>query len=641
MHVLDLLDPAALVVVTALVNGLVQGLVLLVLVWGLLRMAGARQRLNATTRYAVWSVTLAVMLCLPVGAALLAATQPPQAQHSAETASHSVNVETGVSSSEEAPAPMRVLDDAALEADAALAPTDAEPAAEPMVAVSPEEAASGVTMRRPSSWRLTLPPGRWILVVFGVWLLGALVLLMRVVRGCLYVRRLKRQSTPLPPAYQRRLDAWRRAYGLRRPVRIAGVENLATPVAVGLRHPMILTPVALLHQLTDEEFDQVMLHELAHVQRRDDWTNLFQKLAEAVLFFHPAVPWIGRQMEREREMACDDWVVSLTRRPRSYASCLARLVELNVRARAVLVAPGMATRKGHLFERVRRLLDQGRHVTAHLSRAGFLTIVLALVAAFLLMERVGLFFAPPEPDVAVVVEPEVSVSLGEIAVTTMKSPSVSVEVPVGLTGVEPLIEPVLEAVVEPVGVSIAIDVAVQVDTLVTYRPIRQIRLNRLHSAAAINPVRQAPVLTEPTVQPAQAQPQDLSVRSWIRVLKAAARIASGSDRTRFLVDAAPRMPDTEAVHAAYLETAGTLSSSGDRSRALSTLLNRHRLGKASMVLFLEAIGGLPSSSDRARLLIKVARVLPNDAALHEAYLEVAESLTSSTGYRRVLSALSH
>ena len=76
MDVFDLLDPAASVTVAALVNGLWQGLVLLGLVWSLLRIVERRRRLNATTRYAVWSVTLIAVLCLPVGAALMAATSP-------------------------------------------------------------------------------------------------------------------------------------------------------------------------------------------------------------------------------------------------------------------------------------------------------------------------------------------------------------------------------------------------------------------------------------------------------------------------------------------------------------------------------------------------------------------------------------
>ena len=633
MHVLELLDPAASMVVTALVNGLWQGLVLMGLVWGLLRIVEARRQLNATTRYAVWAATLVGVLCLPVGAAMMAASPP-------ETAP--VYDTSVVVLPEATPAPVVVLEapaDAAAEAGIATEPVEVSLA-------SVDEAQSGGQAFLPASRHLVLPwsLGGWMPFVFGAWLLVALVLVARVARGCVYVRRLKRRSVALPPSYQRQLDAWRRAYGLRRAVKIAGVETLATPVAVGLRHPMILVPVSLLDHLTDEEFDQVMLHELAHIARRDDWTNLFHKLAQAVLFFHPAVYYVGRQMEREREMACDDWVVSMTRRPRSYASCLARLVELDVRSRAVLVAPGMAVGKEHLFERVRRLLDQGRHVTAHLSRPGFLTVVLALVAAFLVMTRVALFFAPSEPAEAVVIAPELNdpVIVLEPKVTVTPEPRrIRADEPVMVVDVETRVVPAIRVDVE-LGIEPLTEIAttgVEPDTIISYRPIRQIRLNRVQNTIALDEARQTMQATQPQLRQVRPSPQDLSVVSWIRVLKAAGRIASGGDRARFLTDATRRMPANEEVYAAYLETAGTLGSSGDRSRVLSAMLNHHRLGKASMLLFLDGVQGLTSSGDRARVLIQTARVMPNDAAVHEAYLEAAESLSSSGDYRRVLSAL--
>lgn len=626
MHIFDLLDPAASVTVAALVNGLWQGLVLLGLVWGLLRIVELRRRLNATTRYAVWSVTLAAVLCLPVGVGLMAATSP-------DAPSKPAYAEAVVVLPEEAAAPMLVvedIEDPALEEAEVVAPVEE-------VAALPEEIALAGQAFRPSPWRMTLPPGRWMLFVFGAWVLVALALLARVARGCVYVWRLKRHSTPLPPAFQQRLDAWRRVYGLRRPVRIAGMEGVATPVAVGLWQPMILVPVSLLDQLTEEEFDQVMLHELAHVERRDDWTNLFQKLAEALLFFHPAVHWMGRQMEREREMACDDWVVSLTRRPRSYASCLARLVELNVRSRVMLVAPGMAVGKAHLFERVRRLLDQRRPVTAHLSRAGFLTVVLTLVAAFLLVAYLGPLFTSPESDEVVVEE----LTVHPIIVEASKPRLLHVVEPGVVVALEPLAEPVVEVVLEPVvqPLGAIIITSMQPDTIVHYRPLPPIRDNSLRGVAAINDTRQTLEIAEPALRQTSRQPQDLSVTSWIRVLKAAARIASSGDQARFLIEAVRRMPENESVYAAFLETAKTVDSSGDRKRALSTLLAQHRLGASSMVLFLEAVQGLTSSGDRTRLLIKAAPVLPDDEAAHTAYLETAESLTSSADYRRVLAAL--
>ena len=71
----------------------------------------------------------------------------------------------------------------------------------------------------------------------------------------------------------------------------------------------------------------MLLHELAHLRRWDDWTKLAQRLAEAIFFFHPAIYWIARNLNLEREVACDDWVVVHTGRTKPYALCLTRLVE--------------------------------------------------------------------------------------------------------------------------------------------------------------------------------------------------------------------------------------------------------------------------------------------------------------------------
>ena len=89
-------------------------------------------------------------------------------------------------------------------------------------------------------------------------------------------------------------------------------------MSLGLIDPLILMPESFLGRLTEKESDQVLLHELAHVRRGDNWTNLFQKLVEALLFFHPAVWWTAKRLNLERESACDDWVVHITGEPRPW-----------------------------------------------------------------------------------------------------------------------------------------------------------------------------------------------------------------------------------------------------------------------------------------------------------------------------------
>jgi len=77
------------------------------------------------------------------------------------------------------------------------------------------------------------------------------------------------------------------------------------PTAIGFFQPAVIVPAWTLRELSAEELHSVLLHELAHLRRWDDWTNLAQELVGALFFFHPAVWRIGSRLSLEREMACD------------------------------------------------------------------------------------------------------------------------------------------------------------------------------------------------------------------------------------------------------------------------------------------------------------------------------------------------
>ena len=151
-------------------------------------------------------------------------------------------------------------------------------------------------------------------------------------------------------------------------------------MAVGLAPPAILMPEKLVERLSAAELDQVYLHELAHIRRWDDWANLLQKVLEALLWCFPAVWWIGRHLDLEREIACDDWVVSTTGQRHSYATCLTRLIEWRGAASLPALASGAVFRRRHIAKRVALLLDRRRNTATRLSRAGlagFVGLILA------------------------------------------------------------------------------------------------------------------------------------------------------------------------------------------------------------------------------------------------------------------------
>lgn len=125
--------------------------------------------------------------------------------------------------------------------------------------------------------------------------------------------------------------------------------------------------------------DCVLLHEAAHLVRYDDWINLIARAVRAVMALHPAARWILRQIEREREMACDDWVVAYTGRAYSYAESLARVVELSAAQEVPVLAAGVFTRRSRLRARIEALLQRGREFSPLTARRSVGTAAAALI----------------------------------------------------------------------------------------------------------------------------------------------------------------------------------------------------------------------------------------------------------------------
>jgi beta-lactamase regulating signal transducer with metallopeptidase domain len=332
----------------AVLNGFWQGLLLTAAVAAGLRLIRFG---SAATRHLIWMATLLVVVALPL-AALLRSQPAPAAVPAPVTALH-VEGAGGV------PAEARGV--AAMDHSAARVSTS------------------------PRSWRIEVPSGGWVVLLLGFGLLVAAARMGRVVWALRRLRQLKRASHPLAPPHRAQLERVRDEH-LGRAVELRVSERIGTPLTLGFLHPAILFPARLLEELRPEELLQVTLHELAHVRRGDAWTNLAQRLLEAVFFFHPAVYWIGRRLELERELACDDYVVAHAAGERAYARCLTRLAELSVAARYARLAPGAASRGSQLTHRVRALLapDRARRgrrsvVAASLLVAGMAVGGMALV----------------------------------------------------------------------------------------------------------------------------------------------------------------------------------------------------------------------------------------------------------------------
>ena len=193
--------------------------------------------------------------------------------------------------------------------------------------------------------------------LLGVWIVGVMIGLARLARGVVRVRAIQRECYMMPAAHEDRLPMWSRARGNGRRTRLMLCDAVAVPSAIGLARPVIIVPPALLDVMTDDDLDQVVLHEYAHVQRWDDWARLAQSMIEAVCFFHPAVRWTGRFLNIEREVACDELVIARTGAPKNYARCLMQIAEWASGQAMPTGVLAIHSSQSSLAQRVDRLLN--------------------------------------------------------------------------------------------------------------------------------------------------------------------------------------------------------------------------------------------------------------------------------------------
>jgi len=209
------------------------------------------------------------------------------------------------------------------------------------------------------------------------WLLGVALCSLRLFGGWLVTARLRSaQARPVPAEWQPKLEHLMARVGVTLPVRLLASALVEIPAVIGWLRPVILVPVGALAGLPAGHVEALLAHELAHIRRHDYLVNLLQSAAEALLFYHPAVWWVSRQIRMEREHCCDDLAIAATGGDvLAYAHALAGL-EL---CRPVH-AHAMAASGGSLRNRIRRLADRSRPAS-HAAPAGGVAWVLSLLLA--------------------------------------------------------------------------------------------------------------------------------------------------------------------------------------------------------------------------------------------------------------------
>ena len=341
--------PISQLLVEALANGGCQGIVLTLGVATVMRFL---PRTNAATRYAVWLGCLLMVAALPVihgigssWATVMDGKSGTEGLSPADAVTSEDAVETDATGHGVLPAVMGTDDSEwngvvhapewtpgprdALDSGASVAPIERSPLSEPMRSNGLSEEAlelpgayGRVALFAEHRWNLGLPPAA-LVALLAAWAAVAAWRLGRLGWECIQVRNVKQGAVAADEASEAVFARIAENMGLVRPVclRIGPAEGV--PLVAGFGRPAVILPAGFLASNSAEQVAQVLRHELAHVQRWDDVSNLIQQAIAAVLFFHPAVWWLSERLALDREIACDDHVLAATRQARPYALLLA------------------------------------------------------------------------------------------------------------------------------------------------------------------------------------------------------------------------------------------------------------------------------------------------------------------------------
>lgn len=229
----------------------------------------------------------------------------------------------------------------------------------------------------------------WFPLLVLAWLLGTVLMSLRLTGSWWYLRRLEKHGVSIPD------ERWKLLFpelctkmGIHRDVRLYWSDRILEPITLRHWKPIVLFPIGLVNQLSMEQVEVILLHELSHIKRWDYLVNWLQSMLELLFFFHPAVWWLSAQVRTAREHCCDDLVLQANRQQRMlYARTLTQVSAFSLNSKTNLAMSLNGNNNHEFTARIKRLFGQSEPDFDWRKPilTGFLTL-------FLL--GFGLFFSP-------------------------------------------------------------------------------------------------------------------------------------------------------------------------------------------------------------------------------------------------------
>lgn len=606
-----------------------KGTVLLLLAWAATR---SLRNTSAAARHLIWVAAIGGMLMMP----LLAAIVPPMRVVPAVNVSPSVTVA--------APSP-------------SVSPTIA------WTARPPQSSAGAVITGAPGGeinvdWRTALPLA---------WAVIAAVLLLRLIfnsaRVAVWARRAHIVDDGDWLALVQRLSM---RLGIARPVILLRSERACVPMTWGVVYPCVLLPIDA-DDWTDERRTIVLLHELAHVKRLDAFTQLVAQLAISVFWFNPLVWLAAREMRKEREHACDDFVLQGGARASDYAHDLLQIARSLGSASAPAAAALAMARRSEFEGRLLAILDpraDRRAVSrARLAAASVGVILLALPLAALapaapsMKQGVIVLPAAARDTVRKVVRvaqiPQQSARLRPKPLPQQQAPQTPLQVPQLAVQSQPPLQQQVQQQTQQTPpdretlIAVARSAAKMTsdyekgELLMTiakyYMPDDELRTVYLDAVSTLT----SDYERGRTLEALFAKDKTLPPKAVAQVVKVASAMTSDYEKGNLVVNIVAHSSDLfPETRTALISSLGSITGDYDRHRAISAIVARGEFNADDAIGMINAAGSMTGSYDKANALIEIASKYGlNDAGVRKAYFKAAETISAASDYRRAMAGV--
>jgi beta-lactamase regulating signal transducer with metallopeptidase domain len=211
-----------------------------------------------------------------------------------------------------------------------------------------------------------------------VWFVFFMAQCLKLCSGLLYVRRLRKSGLSSSQEWQHLVQNLIERVGLKERVILMESSLINVPLTFGFLKSTLLVPLGLLSNLPPDQVETILLHELAHIRRKDYLVNLMQATAETIFFFNPGILWLSSLIRQEREACCDDIVLSHTAQKQSYLEALLSFQEYSLGRPTPVIA--LSVKKTYLLNRIKRMLTKENQKLNTMEKTMLLLGIIAFTA---------------------------------------------------------------------------------------------------------------------------------------------------------------------------------------------------------------------------------------------------------------------